>query len=401
VTEERQQARRLRDLSQELSATNSELVSTLDRLRSTQAQLVQSEKLSAIGQLVAGVAHELNNPLTSIIGYAQLVHEELTAAPAALANAEGLSADVARILSESERAARIVRNLLTFARRQNSERSRQDVVDLCMRVIALRVYDLKIKNVDVVVDLPADLPPVYADSGQIQQALLNLVLNAEQAMKDSRAKRLSFTAVAEPECGSVVIEVRDSGHGIETTNLQRVFDPFFTTRGVGEGTGLGLSIVYGIVRDHGGQIWVESEPGERTSFFIRLPARFRDADAVRPLVLVAHGDAVSRDFLGAVFAGWGYPVRPAPNAREAIESLLEDDVRLAVIDRTAVEPNVARWREVWHGLQRRALMLGLATATPDDEALRFLRESARVVLVPPYDVCQIWQALAAVTGARP
>jgi two-component system NtrC family sensor kinase len=395
VTEERQQARRLRELSQEVTASNAELVSTLDRLRETQAQLVQSEKLSAIGQLVAGVAHELNNPLTSIIGYAQLVHEELEA-QASLAGLESdeLADDVSRILSESERAARIVRNLLTFARRQPSERTSNDVADLCGRVLSLRSYDLRLKKVDVALDCPTDLPPLFADGGQIQQALLNLVLNAEQAMKDVDTRELRITARAEPGCGTVLVEVRDTGHGIEPGNLQRVFDPFFTTRGVGEGTGLGLSIVYGIVRDHGGQIWVESDPLRRTSFFIRLPARYNDRPrSERLLVLVAHGDAVNRDFLAAVFAGWGFEVQTAPNTREAFESLAQDDVRLVVVDHALVEPDPGRWREVWRGLTRRVALVAMTSATTDDDTLRFLRESARVLVPPPFDLCQIRRAV--------
>jgi two-component system NtrC family sensor kinase len=400
VTEARQQARQLHDLSEELTATNNELVSTLDRLRETQAQLVQSEKLSAIGQLVAGVAHELNNPLTSIIGYAQLVHEELEAyAHLGGLEAGELTADVSRILSESDRAARIVRNLLTFARRHASERTRNDVADLCQKAIALRSFDPRLHDLTVTFECDPNLPPVYADGGQIQQALLNLVLNAEQAMKGIETRQLTITARAEPACGTVLLEVRDNGHGIEPANRQRVFDPFFTTRGVGEGTGLGLSIVYGIVRDHGGQVWVESEPFRRTSFFVRLPARYHDRPpAERPLVLVAHGDAVTRDFLAAAFGGWGYPVQTAPNTREAFDSLAQDDVGLVVLDHALVQPDPGRWRDVWQGLTRRVAIVAMTSATTDDDTLRFLRESARVLIPPPFDLCQIRRAVQAAIG---
>lgn len=402
VTEERRHAQQLRDLSEELRSTNTELVSTLDRLRATQAQLVQSEKLSAIGLLVAGVAHELNNPLTSIIGYAQLVHEELAGRPDLTSDVQGLTDDVSRILSESDRAARIVRNLLTFARRQTSERARQDAADLCTRVVQLRAYDLRLKTIEIQTTFAPGLPPVYVDGGQVQQALLNLCLNAEQAMKDSAAKRLEVIVTAEPDCDAVLIEIADTGHGIEPANLRRVFDPFFTTRGVGEGTGLGLSIVYGIVRDHGGQIWVESDPGKRTSFFVRLPARFDDRHPDRVgAVLVAHSDSVYREFLGAVFSGWGFPVRTAPNMREALESLAEDDVGLAIIDRSIVEPDPARWAAGWERLRRRAVMIAITPATADDETLRRLREEARVVLAPPHELSQIRRALMSATSVAP
>jgi signal transduction histidine kinase len=147
------------------------------------------------------------------------------------------------------------------------------VADLCKRVLALRAYDHQARGITVVSDFDSALPGVYVDDGQIQQALLNLVLNAEQAMKGIAAPQLAITAVPEPESSAVLVSISDNGHGIEPENLRRVFDPFFTTRGVGEGTGLGLSIVYGIIRDHGGQVWADSGEGI-TTFFVRLPARF-------------------------------------------------------------------------------------------------------------------------------
>ncbi len=347
VTEEREQARRLRDLSAELTTTNAQLTVTVDRLQAAQAQLVQSEKLSAIGQLVAGVAHELNNPLTSVIGYAQLVQEAIGERPELSVAAEGMLDDIGRVLSEADRAARIVRNLLTFARRQSSERARTDIADLCRRVIALRNYDHQVRHIQVTEALAADLPPVYVDDSQLQQALLNLILNAEQAVNGVADARLEVSAVGEPDSSSVRLTVTDNGHGIDPENLPRVFDPFFTTRGVGEGTGLGLSIVYGIVRDHGGQIWVESVEG-RTAFSVRLPARFCEVPGeARRAAIVADADVVERDFFIAVLAGWGYSVRAAANMREALEQVAGGDADLLLLDPALVEPDAERWRTVW------------------------------------------------------
>jgi len=401
VTEQRRRAEQLRALTQELRATNSELVATLDRLRATQAQLLQSEKLSAIGLLVAGVAHELNNPLTSIIGYAQLVHEELSEGSDRVAANPELAEDASRILSESDRAAKIVRNLLTFARRQSSERVVQDLSELCMRVVQLRAYDCRLKGIEIATDFTPDLPRVCADGGQIQQALLNLVLNAEQALRDAPTRRLELGARPEPESATALIHVRDSGHGIESANLRRIFDPFFTTRPVGEGTGLGLSIAYGIVRDHGGQIWAESDAGRETTFFIRLPSRLDpDTLAATGTVLVAHADGVSRDFLAAVFAGWGFTVRAAPNTREALESLMSDEIGLAVIDRSVIDPDSASWETAWNQRRRKAALIAIALGQHDNELLRFIPASARVVLGAPYELPQIWRALQAAIGAQ-
>lgn len=405
MTAERQRERQLRTLSSEVSATNAELVATVDRLRSTQAQLVQAEKMSAIGQLVAGVAHELNNPLTSVIGYAQLVHEEVASKPALLAAGQGLLDDVARIVSESDRAARIVRNLLTFARRQTAERTRHDIADLCDRVVDLRAYDSRLRGIEVVTEYADGLPPVFVDGGQVQQALLNLVLNAEQAMKPSPVKRLTITAVSEPACGAVLLQVSDTGHGIDAGNLARVFDPFFTTRGVGEGTGLGLSIVYGIVRDHGGQVWVNSDLGKGTRFTIRLPVRCEDgavpggAGRPAPLALVAHTDAVTRDFVAAALGGWGCVVRAVPNAREALESLLEDEIVIAAVDRTVIEGDPQPWQDAWAKVKARVSLIALERGADDDET-RWLRDQAVATIAAPHDLCALRGAFLAALKAR-
>ena len=399
VTEDRQRARQLRALSAEVTQTNAELNVTVERLRTTQAQLVQSEKLSAIGQLVAGVSHELNNPLTSIIGYTQLIQEAITANPAWASSAAGMLDDISRVLSESERAARIVRNLLTFARRQSAERTRNGVADLCRRVLALRSYDHQSRGVKVVSDFAEPLPGVYVDDGQIQQALLNLVLNAEQAMKGEVSPQLTITAVAEPESSSVLVSVSDNGHGITPENLRRVFDPFFTTRGVGEGTGLGLSIVYGIIRDHGGEVWADSGPGAVTTFHIRRPARFDDEPFfARETAVVAHADPVSRDFFLAVLSGWGYSVRSASNSREALAYLAAGDGQILLIDPAIVESDVASWRAEWPSAAAGLKLVAFDAPPVTADAARFLRDSATYVLAPPFDLPNIRRAVLAARG---
>ena len=393
VTEDIRGKRRLQQMSDELALANARSIAALDRLKSTQAQLLQAEKLSAIGQLVAGVAHELNNPLTSVIGYAQLLEEELDTADATGAGTQ-LAQDLRRIAQESERAAKIVRNLLAFARRQTAERAPQDVSDLFSRVIALRSYELRLNGIDLVTEFQPALPPVVADGSQLQQALLNLVLNAEQAMRGRPSKRLHVGARFDENAGAVELFVKDTGHGIDRANLSRIFDPFFTTRDVGEGTGLGLSICYGIVRDHGGQITVESVVNTGTSFSVLLPARVDDVAAGEP-VLIAHADQGERDYLAAALNGWGTRIITAATSREAIDIYSRRPLQAAFVERGVVAADLPAWQSA---CEERGIPLALVSMSADDgDVERFGREYAGAVLSPPFQLRAIRSAVRAIT----
>jgi two-component system NtrC family sensor kinase len=342
VTREIQSARQMRQMSDEIAATNARLVATVDRLKATQAQLLQAEKLSAIGQLVAGVAHELNNPLTSVIGYAQLLQEELGDRGVDGPQAAGqLAHDLRRIAEESERAARIVRNLLAFARRQSAARAEQDIADVMNRVLALRAYEFRLNAIELRTDFEPGLPSVLGDGGQLQQALLNLILNAEQAMRSRPTRCIHVGARRVPNAGAIELFITDTGHGIPDENVRRIFDPFFTTREVGEGTGLGLSICYGIVRDHGGAISVDSRVEHGTTFRLLLPARTAaESDALR--VLVAHHDPTERDYVSAALTGWGHTAISAESSEDARARLAGGGFDAAFIDASLMSD-----RAVW------------------------------------------------------
>ena len=343
LTRDIRNARRMRQMSDELAAANARLVATLDRLKATQAQLLQAEKLSAIGQLVAGVAHELNNPLTSVIGYAQLMREEIRKREPGDAETQLLH-DSRRIAEESERAAKIVRSLLAFARRQSAERAPQDVAEVMSRVLALRSYEFRLNAIELETAFEPGLPPVLCDANQLQQALLNLLLNSEQAMRSRSARRIRVGARYVADCDGVELSIADTGHGITAENLRRIFDPFFTTREVGEGTGLGLSICYGIVRDHGGQIAVNSRVGEGSTFTLLLPAAPRTStDSLRALVV--HRDPTERDYLAAALTGWGHLVISAENATDAGDRLKGNAPDLALIEKALIADE-APWRTV-------------------------------------------------------
>jgi signal transduction histidine kinase len=394
VTEETRSARRLQSMSDELAKTNADLKAALDRLKSTQAQLLQAEKLSAIGQLVAGVAHELNNPLTSVIGFAQLLDAELRSAEP-LRPIEEMAQDLRRIAEESARAAGIVRNLLAFARRQTAARHPQDITELVQRVLSLRTYEFRLNGIEVVTELEPGLPPVIADGGQLQQALLNLVLNAERAMRGCAAKRLTVTVRMDRRAGAIEIAIADTGHGIDHANLSRIFDPFFTTREVGEGTGLGLSICYGIVRDHGGQISVTSKVQVGATFSMLLPAR-SDPGLTASAILVAHADRSDRDFITAALAGWGYDVRSTDRSDEALEHFGRGEVRAALVDRAILTTGLDAWRQAATTAKRRVPLIVMSVAADEGEVERFGREQASGVLVPPIQLRTLRAALTAV-----
>jgi two-component system NtrC family sensor kinase len=392
VTEDIRGKRRLEQMSDELALANARSMAALDRLKSTQAQLLQAEKLSAIGQLVAGVAHELNNPLTSVIGYAQLLEEEVDTADATGGGAQ-LAQDLRRIAQESERAAKIVRNLLAFARRQSAERAPQDVADLFSRVMALRSYELRLNGIELVTEFQPALPSVVVDGSQLQQALLNLVLNAEQAMRGRATKRLHAGARFDANAGAVELFVKDTGHGIDRANLSRIFDPFFTTRDVGEGTGLGLSICYGIIRDHGGQITVESVVNTGTTFSVLLPARIDDVASSDP-VLIAHAEQGERDYLAAALNGWGTRIITAATSREALEIYSRGPIQAAFVERGLVAADVTAWQSVCEEL---GIPLVLVSMSADDgDVERFGREYASAVLSPPFQLRAIRSAVRAI-----
>ena len=235
-----------------------------DQSRELYSQLLQAEKLAALGTTISGVAHELNNPLATILTSA----ERLARKP--------MDPELGRafetILGEAERAAKIVRNLLTFARKRHTTRTMVDLNQVVRDTLALRVYEQRLANVGVIDALAAGLPAVFADPHQLQQVLLNLMINAEQAMIGAHGRgMLVLRSWQDADRDIVVLELNDDGPGVAEDVMPRLFDPFFTTKEVGQGTGLGLTVAYAIVQEHGGRIRVQSAPGHGASFFLELP----------------------------------------------------------------------------------------------------------------------------------
>ena len=229
-------------------------------------QLLQAEKLAALGQTISGVAHELNNPLATILSWA----ERLSQRPSSEID-DKTRRGLETILSESERAAKIVRNLLTFARKRQSTRAMVDVNQVVRETLSLRAYEQGITNIKIVDALAAGLPHVFADAHQVQQVLLNLIINAEQAMIAANGRgTLVVRSSHDGDRESVTVEISDDGPGISEELQPKIFDPFFTTKEVGKGTGLGLTVAYAIVQEHGGRIRLASD-ASGTSFYVELP----------------------------------------------------------------------------------------------------------------------------------
>jgi len=225
-------------------------------------QLIMTDRLASIGELSSGIAHELNNPLTSVIGFSQLLMEG--DAPA------NIKEDLATIYSEAQRAAVIVKNLLTFARKHAPIKQLSQINTVVEDVLRLRAYEQKVNNIEIERHLAINLPEIMMDHFQMQQVFLNIVVNAEFAMLEAHHEG-KMVITTEKIDNIIKISFADDGPGISEENLKRIFDPFFTTKEVGKGTGLGLSICHGIVSEHGGKIYAKSENGRGTSFIVELP----------------------------------------------------------------------------------------------------------------------------------
>jgi PAS domain S-box-containing protein len=308
-----------------------------DQARDLYQQLLQAEKMSALGQTISGVAHELNNPLATILSWAERLSER------PLDDTSRRGVDV--ILGEAERAARIVRNLLTFARKRQSTRALIDINQVVRETLALRAYDQRVTNIDVLTALAAGLPQVFADSHQIQQVLLNLVINAEQAMLSANGRgSLVLRTWHDVDRDAVSLEVTDDGPGIAQEMKTKIFDPFFTTKEVGMGTGLGLTVAYAIVEEHGGRIRVES-PSRGASFIVELPVSGTDVprrpprtsspsmEAVRgAAVLLVEDERPLATAVGEALADAGLKVDYAGDGEEALARVRQATYDVVICD---------------------------------------------------------------------
>ena len=366
------------------------IVRDMTEERTLAEQLLQREKLAAVGQLVSGVAHELNNPLAGIMAFSQLMLAMSTV------NADQQDALVT-IHKEAKRAAKIVSNLLIFARQRHPERTDADLNQVLQDTLELRRYSLRTHQIEVDTDYDPELPLTWADAFQVQQVILNLLTNAEQALRNYGGdKRITLRTRREGEF--IVASVADTGPGIPAEELDQIFNPFFTTKPVGEGTGLGLSISDAIIREHGGQIRVTSRVGEGATFTVELPivhapaprtgeipVATERATAPRTMLIVDDEPAL-RAALSLYLEREGHTVDAVASGREALEHARSRRYDAILLDlRMPDMSGDVLFAELQSSDPEHAARVVFATGDVDSETARsFLEQSGRPYIEKPF-----------------
>ncbi|MGB8253679.1 MAG: ATP-binding protein, partial [Anaerolineaceae bacterium] len=319
-------------------ALHEDLQAKLIALQEAQAQIIQGEKLAAIGQLTSGIAHELNNPLTSVILYAQMLQRKSAS--------DSVKRDLDKMVKETLRASRIVRGLLDFARQRPPETTSVNINDLIKKTVDFIAYEIRSNKIQITLDLFPGIPVIMADPHQLQQVFINLMNNASQAMSEihdggnlwiNTEVGLSGYKVKSGDKTPVIrISFRDDGPGVQAENLAKIFDPFFTTKPEGSGTGLGLSICHGIITEHGGNIWVESEEGHGATFFIELPVNLPGRNEITKVedssgskspenshILIIDDERNIQEVLKRALKGKGYLVDAVSSADEGLDKIVK------------------------------------------------------------------------------
>jgi PAS domain S-box-containing protein len=367
-------------------------------LRRTQEQLLHSEKMAAVGQLISGVAHELNNPLTAILGYSQLLTASGQIGPQGVEYAE-------KLYKQAQRTHRIVQNLLSFSRQHKPERVPVKLNEVLEDTLALRDYDLRMSKIRVHLDFAGDLPAIAADPHQLQQVFLNLVNNAVDAILE-RSTEGDLWVRTEIQGDNLLVQFTDSGPGVKEPS--RVFDPFYTTKPVGKGTGLGLSICYGIVTEHGGQIRVKNAPPRGASFAIELPCHQPavppEPESSKPLkkaarggrVLLLDSDESVLEAVEAILRGRDHQVRVAKTLKDAQDllELHEFDVILSDGGMNRKGPGVAlrHWLLACRP-HLAARVIWMRSGTPGNTPSRVSEDGNPVVLQKPLKAAELLAAV--------
>ena len=368
-----------------------------ENLRRTQEQLLHSEKLAAVGQLISGVAHELNNPLTAILGYSQLLTSSGQMGQQGIEYAD-------KLYKQAQRTHRIVQNLLSFARQHKPERVPVQINQTLEETLALRDYDLRMHNVRIHLDLAENFPVTSADPHQLQQVFLNMMNNAVDAILEHSTEGDIWVRTA-LNGDRLCIEITDSGPGVK--DASRVFDPFYTTKPVGKGTGLGLSICYGIITEHGGTIRVRNIPSRGASFTVELPFQPAAPQVFSTpgqravsgrdgrILLVDHDDSVL-EAVGTILRGRDHRVQTAKDIREARALLEKQDFDLIVADLHISDGANGGGLGEWLAQHKPALsrkLIWMCAVAPSEDAGENIAGNGRQILQKPFKASDLLAAV--------
>ena len=270
----------LGELNEAANLLEARVAERTEQLKAAHQKLLHNDRLASLGQLAASVAHEINNPISGVLNLSMLLERIMKEGRVPPGREEECRKYLARISQETARVGRIVCDLLAFSRRSKPQRSSADLNQLVKTTVSLVSHKLKLNETNVELMLGHELPRVNCDASQIQQVVLNLVLNASEAMQAKKGGTVTIETRMAPEGKFLELLVRDNGEGIAPENLRKIFDPFFTTKAEGKGVGLGLAVVYGIIQSHDGDIDVKSTPGAGTVFTVSLPVAVLSAVTV-------------------------------------------------------------------------------------------------------------------------
>ena len=357
-----------------------------------QAQV--ASRLATVGEMASGIAHEINNPLTAVIGYADLVLERDIP--------EEAKDDVRIIHNGAKRVADIVKRLLAFAHQYQPERTYLDINDIIKTTLELRAYELETSNIKATTNLAPDLPRTMADAGQLQQVFLNLIINAETEMRLAHGGG-KLSVKTETVGSTIRISFKDDGPGIAKENLEKIFDPFFTTREVGKGTGLGLSLSHGIIAEHNGRIYAKSKPGKGATFIVELPVITEEkqlemaepAEEVKKVaparILVVDDEPAICQFLKRVLTGEGHEVETVASAGDALERMKGTRYNLILLDiklpgKSGIEL-YKRMQKIAESLARRVVFITGDVMGTDTRS--FLSKTRVPYITKPFDTEQL------------
>jgi signal transduction histidine kinase len=398
-------------MTENVQQSRVQLEKTVETLKSTQAQLIQSEKLSAVGEFVAGVAHELNNPLAAVLGFSEMLKEtEVAETPRRYLD---------MIYKSAQRCQKIVQSLLSFARRHQPEHKPVSVNKLVEAVLEIVAYPLRTSNIEVVTKFDPKLPVVMADEHQIQQVFLNIVNNARQALETHQPQPNGRIKITTETCEpNIRVIIQDNGPGIAEENLRRIFDPFFTTKEVGKGTGLGLSLCYGMIKEHGGNIKPSSRPGEGATFTIELPIAYDFGGAIETLptagaekpdpregagkkILVIDDEESILQMIHDGLSRSGYRVDTVADGETALQRLKENHYDAVFCDWKMPGLNgrqvYERLRATNPGLCRRVIFI--TGDVINEQMQKFLEVEKRPCLAKPFKLAELRNVIKAVLAA--